>query len=256
MLSIYNFRKKLETTATISKDMKKQTIDNLEFSGLNELLNNEVLKNYNSFIVSMAMKYASKTKTVVDFGAGIGTLSLIFRDKFNIQPLCLEIDKINKEYLEKRGFAIVSGLSTTDGKVDLIFSSNVLEHIEDDLSVLSEMKNQLAEDGKIFLYLPAKMLLWSKLDEKVGHYRRYEYAELKEKCEQVGLTIEKLHFADSLGFFASLAMKLFGYNEERGIGSVSSLLFYDKWLLPISIVLDNIGFKYLFGKNIILVAHK
>ena len=96
----------------------------------------------------MAMKYASKTKTVIDFGAGIGTLSLIFRDKFNIQPLCLEIDKANKEYLEKRGFSIVDEL---DDKVDLFFSSNVLEHIEDDLSVLSEMKNHYALKRKLTL---------------------------------------------------------------------------------------------------------
>ena len=100
------------------------------------------------------------------------------------------------------------------------------------------------------------MLLWSKLDEEVGHYRRYEYTELKEKCEQVGLTIEKLHFADSVGFFASLAMKFFGYDKDGGIGSVSSLRFYDKWILPISIFLDNVGFKHLFGKNIVLVARK
>jgi hypothetical protein len=118
------------------------------------------------------------------------------------------------------------------------------------------MKNQLSEGGKIFLYLPARMRLWRKLDEAVGHYRRYEYAELKEKCKQAGLTIERLHFADSLGFFASYAMKLFGYNKDAGIGSAASMRFYDKWLLPLSIALDNVGFKYLFGKNIVLVAHK
>ena len=73
--------------------MKKQTYDNTEYSGLDELLNAEVMKNYNSFIVSMAMKYAPEAKTVIDFGAGIGTLSVIFRDKFSIKPLCLEIDK-------------------------------------------------------------------------------------------------------------------------------------------------------------------
>ena len=247
---------KLKITATIAKHMKKQTHDNSEYSGLDELLNTEVMKSYNAFIVSMAMEYASKTKKVVDFGAGIGTLSLIFRDKFGIEPLCLEIDNVNQEYLEKRGFTVSDNLSTIDDKFDLIFSSNVLEHIEDDLSVLRDMKNKLAEDGKIYLYLPAKMFLWSKLDEEVGHYRRYEYSELKGKCKQVGLTIEKLHFADSAGFFASFAMKLLGYNKEGGIGSVSSLRFYDKWLLPISIVLDKIGFKYLFGKNIVLVAHK
>lgn len=86
--------RKLETTTTITQHMRKQIYDNSEYSGLDELLSTEVMKNYNSFLVSMAMKYASNTKTVVDFGAGIGTLSLIFRDKFKIQPLCLEIDKL------------------------------------------------------------------------------------------------------------------------------------------------------------------
>ena len=236
--------------------MKKQSYDNSEYSGLDELLNLEVMKNYNSFIVSMAMKYASCSKTVIDFGAGIGTLSLIMRDRFKIEPICVEIDKTNKEYLKKRGFVLNHGLSTLENKVDLIFSSNVLEHIEDDLLVLRDMKNQLVEGGRIFLYLPAKMLLWSELDEKVGHYRRYEYNELKEKCKKVGLTIEKLHFADSLGFFASLVLKIFGFDKDRGLGSVSSLRFYDKWLMPMSIFLDIFGFKYLFGKNIILLARK
>ena len=105
--------------------MKKQTHEITEYSGLDELLNTEVMKNYNSFIVSMAMEYASETKTVVDFGAGIGTLSVIFRDKYSIKPLCLEIDKACNEYLDKRGFARCDGLSTIDDKFDLVFSSNV-----------------------------------------------------------------------------------------------------------------------------------
>jgi tRNA1(Val) A37 N6-methylase TrmN6 len=122
----YNVRNKLETKSAITKHMKKQSDDNSEYSGLDELLNTEVMKNYNSFIVSMAMTYASDSKTVIDFGAGIGTLSLIFRHKFSIRPLCLEIDKTNKDYLEKRGFEIGDDLSTIENKVDLIFSSNVL----------------------------------------------------------------------------------------------------------------------------------
>jgi len=233
--------------------MKQQTNENTEYNGLDELLNTEVMKNYNSFIVSMAMKYAPEAKIAVDFGAGIGTMSQIFKVKFFIKPICIEIDNTNKGYLKKRGFKTYDSFPS-DAKFDLVFSSNVLEHIKDDLSVLLDMKNQLSVDGKIFLYLPAKMILWSAMDEKVGHYRRYEYSELKLKCEQIGLKIEKLHFSDSLGFFASFLMKILGYNKEGGIGSVSSLRFYDKFILPFSILLDNLGFKYLFGKNLVLVA--
>jgi len=236
--------------------MSKQSKTNNEYSGLDELLNTEVMKNYNSFIVEMAMKYSKNAKKVVDFGAGIGTLSLIFKDSYSIEPLCVEVDEANKDFLLKRNLPLYDKLSSVGKEIDLIFSSNVLEHIEDDISVLKQMKEQLNVNGKLFLYLPAKMILWSKLDEEVGHYRRYESAELKEKCEGAGLKIEVLHYADSLGFFASLLMKIVGYNKDGGIGSVSSIKFYDKWLLPISKFLDDIGFRYLFGKNIILVARK
>ena len=234
--------------------MKKHNKMETYYSGLEELLNTEVMANYNLFIVNLAMKNADQAKQIVDFGAGIGTLSLIFREYFSIEPLCVESDKKNKDYLLQREFKYFDSLQTISGSVDLIFSSNVLEHIEDDISVLKEMSNKLSINGKIYLYLPAKMILWTSLDQEVGHYRRYEINELKIKCQKVGLKIEKLHYADSLGFFASLAMKIFGYNKDGGIGSVSSLKFYDKWLFPISKFLDTIGLKYLFGKNIILIA--
>ena len=234
--------------------MKKHNKMETYYSGLEELLNTEVMANYNLFIVNLAMKNADQAKQIVDFGAGIGTLSLIFREYFSIEPLCVESDKKNKDYLLQREFKYFDSLQTISGSVDLIFSSNVLEHIEDDISVLKEMSNKLSINGKIYLYLPAKMILWTSLDEEVGHYRRYEINELKSKCQKVGLKIEKLHYADSLGFFASLAMKIFGYNKDGGIGSVSSLKFYDKWLFPISKFLDTIGLKYLFGKNVILIA--
>ena len=234
--------------------MTKQTFQNTDFSGLEELHNIELMKNYNSYIVKLAMKYANNSKKVVDFGAGIGTLSCILRESYLIEPLCIEIDKKNKDLLKKRGFSLYSKLSCINGGVDLIFSSNVLEHIEDDISVMREMSQQLNANGKIFLYLPAKMILWSNMDDEVGHYRRYEYKELKDKCEEVGLKIDSLHFVDSVGFFAALLMKIFGYNKDSGIGSVSTIKFYDKWLLPISIILDSIGFKYFLGKNIALVA--
>lgn len=141
-------------------------------------------------------------------------------------------------------------------KANLIFSSNVLEHIEDDVSILKKMSNKLDKNGKIYLYLPAKMILWSKLDEPVGHYRRYEINEIKYKCEKANLVINKLIFSDCLGFFATFAIKLFGYNNNNGLGSKKSMLIYDKYIFPISKFLDKIGFCHLSGKNIIAVISK
>lgn len=235
--------------------MIKQTKENTQYSGLQELLNLEEIKNYNSSIVKESLKNIVSPKNVIDFGAGIGTLSMIFRE-LSINTQCIEIDEVNKDYLIKRNFSVFDSLSQLKDSADLIFSSNVLEHIEDDLSILKELKKKLSSEGIIFLYLPAKMILWSKMDDVVGHYRRYEINDLKKKCEIAGLKIQSLHYADSIGFFASFAIKLFGYNKNSGIGSLSSLKFYDKWIFPLSKFLDSIGFKYLLGKNLILIASK
>jgi len=227
-----------------------------KYSGLDEIINLEVMKNYNESIVSQSLKYKKAPKQIVDFGAGIGTLSIIFREKFKLTPICIEIDDVNKQYLKRRKFNVSDSLDEVLEKSDLIFSSNVLEHIEDDLNILRKMKNNLTNDGLIYLYLPAKMSLWTELDEIVGHYRRYEIREIREKCKSCGLKVVASHYADSVGFFASLLMKFVGYNSKKGIGSVSSLKFYDKWVFPISKFMDTIGFKYLFGKNLILIAKK
>ena len=161
-----------------------------KYSGLDELLNLEVMTNYNLFIVEQAMKYVEDPKKVVDFGSGIGTLALIFLNSFSIDPLCVENDKINIAYLRKRKLKTLPSLSNIRDEVDLIFSSNVLEHIEDDVSVLRAFNQKLCPNGKLFLYLPAHMFLWSKLDESVGHYRRYVFKELKEKCKYTGFKID------------------------------------------------------------------
>ena len=235
---------------------KKQTSDFTDYSGLEELINTEIMINYNSSIVKKAFYSAKNIKNLVDFGAGIGTLSKIFREKYSIETLCVEVDVKNKEFLAKRKFKYFDCLNEIPDLVDFIFSSNVLEHIEDDRLVLREMREKLVFSGKIYLYLPACMSLWTRMDEEVGHYRRYRIKDIEEKCLSAGLSIEKIFYADSLGFIATLLVKYFGYDRESGLGSPSSLRIYDKWIFPVSRFLDAIGFKYLFGKNLIVIANK
>lgn len=230
--------------------------NNHNYTGIDELFLSENMHNYNLSIVDRASKYSKPNGITVDFGAGIGTLSLIFKKNYLINCLCVEIDKKNKEILRSRNLTQIDSMDAIKDEVDLIFSSNVLEHIENDVSILKKMQKKLKNDGVIYLYLPAKMILWSALDEKVGHYRRYEISELREKCKEAGLKIKSLHYSDSIGFFASILMKFIGYDPKGGIGSKKSLIFYDRYVYPISKLFDFFGFKYLFGKNLILVAHK
>ena len=234
-----------------------QNESNTKYTGLEELLTTEKnRKNYNRFIVESCLKKVEKPNNIIDFGAGIGTLSEILKQKFNTSPICIEIDEKNIKYLNNRNFENFKNIDDVKGKVDLVFSSNVLEHVKDDFVVLKSINNKLNSNCYLYLYLPANMLLWSEVDESVGHYRRYSRLEIKKKLISAGFEIKSIYYADSIGFMAILIMKLIGYDADKVIESSAILNTYDRYIFPLSKFFDAIGLKFLFGKNLIVLAKK
>ena len=67
--------------------------------------------------------------------------------------------------------------------VDLIYTSNVLEHIDDDLAALKQLRATLSPGGRIAIYVPAMQVLYSDMDRSLGHYRRYGRQELLAKLK-------------------------------------------------------------------------
>lgn len=74
---------------------------------------------------------------------------------------------------------------------DIIVASDCLEHLENDEKALSNWKNLLNKDGKMFVFVPAFMSLWSYHDEVNMHFRRYTKKELSSKLENENLEIIK-----------------------------------------------------------------
>ena len=228
------------------------------YSGKEELENSsKFLKNYNSEVVKIFFNhFKSKGNKILDFGAGIGTLSTLYEKMSGVKPICIEIDLENRKYLKSKGFEVFKSIFNSKNNFDAVFSSNVLEHIEDDQKTLNDIYKKLNKDGLLFLFLPAFEILYSDMDKKVGHFRRYSIQDIKKKLKKAKFQIVYCCYLDSLGFFASFVMKIIGYDEKKGIGSPKSLKFYDKYIIPISFFLDRIGLKFFFGKNLILLAKK
>jgi SAM-dependent methyltransferase len=213
------------------------------------------LQNYNKFIVSSFVNHAgSQANNILDFGAGIGTLSNIWKSlKKDSHITCLEIDQTQNFILVNRGFPTLNDFPN-EILFDYIFTSNVLEHIEDDSSAIIKLYNILRPGGGLGIFVPANMFLYSNTDSKLGHYRRYSRKNLINKVSESGFKIELCVYADSLGFFTWLILKIF----KLGINDSVSLLLpiYDKFVWPLSNMLDKLGFKFLFGKNLLLLARK
>jgi hypothetical protein len=241
-----------------------QTDSQKVYSGSRELLDSEEgLAGYNFDIVGkMVQKLGLEdvtegaAPTLVEFGAGTGALAEVFRDSFNLEPICIEIDPVLIAVLQSKGFKTLSDVNGISTAIDFLYTSNVLEHIEDDVKALVMIREKMSDGGKIAIYVPALPILFSDLDRRVGHYRRYTKKELINNVQAAGLDVQSCYFNDSVGVLASLAIKILGYKNKTGLGSKNSVLFYDKYVYPVSKTLDRIIFRHLIGKNLFLFAIK
>ncbi len=75
---------------------------------------------------------------------------------------------------------------------DIIGTFDLLEHIEDDQSLLNEIYRICKKNGKIIITVPANNNLWSYFDVMSGHERRYAKKGLTLKLEKAGFKIEKV----------------------------------------------------------------
>ena len=86
----------------------------------------------------------------------------------------------------------------------LAFHGDVIEHIQDDYKFLRKSSVFLKSGGKIIMTVPADMKLWSKLDEVVGHKRRYTKKTLTLLLEKCGYKVEFISYFNFLLYLPQL----------------------------------------------------
>jgi SAM-dependent methyltransferase len=229
----------------------------IDYAGADLLTEIEAnLPRYNTHIVDLiaaaiGSRDPNAPPAILDFGCGIGTLSRIPKDKTGLVADGVELDDRQRGIFAARGFAGAASLDDLTRTYDLIFSSNVLEHIPDDREILKQLHARLKPGGRLVLYVPAFRLLWTSLDDEVGHHRRYTKAELAGKLGAAGFRVQRVGYVDSVGFVLALAFRLLG--AGGGIPSARSLRLFDRVVLPLSIALDRLCGRH-FGKNVFAVA--
>jgi SAM-dependent methyltransferase len=73
-----------------------------------------------------------------------------------------------------------------DGSFDLAVSLDVIEHLEDDLGALRELRRTVVPGGTLLVTVPAYSWLWSGHDEINHHHRRYTRRSLQRVAELAG----------------------------------------------------------------------
>jgi SAM-dependent methyltransferase len=131
--------------------------------------------------------------SVLDVGCGQGSpLEALAESRPGIELAGIDISVQAVELAKHRlPGATFSALDLTKGsldrKFDLIVCSDVLEHIEDDVAALANMR-KMASRWCVISTLQGRM---RKFEREVGHVRNYRRGELTSKIEAAGFVIRR-----------------------------------------------------------------
>jgi SAM-dependent methyltransferase len=209
-------------------------------------------RNYNRWLTDQVI--AAKppgAARITDLGAGRGTFAEMLRAR-GLKINCVEPDPENQVILRERGFSVHATLDEEEPEsIDYVYTLNVLEHVPADEELVRAVFSRLRRGGRLFIFVPAFPILWSRLDDHVEHQRRYRRAPMVAMLRRAAFTVERVRYADCLGFFAAL---FFGRSAEAEI-SPRNIRVYDRLLFPVSRFLDPV-LGHFFGKNLAVICRK
>jgi len=213
-------------------------------------------KNYRKSILNEFYPYLNGT--TVEVGSGIGQFSLELARVEKVKKLiCVEPDKKIAEIHQKNfpeANLVIGYANDLVGNTfaDSIVSVNVLEHIENDESELQIYKKLLSKrNGCLCLLVPARRELYSDIDRKFGHFRRYTKSDLTYKLNLAGFKIKKIFYFNMVGYLAwYLNFKIINsttFNKKK-------VKFFDKVIFPFSYFLESRLLRPPLGQSLVCVA--
>lgn len=145
---------------------------------------------------------------------------------------------------------------------DVIGAFDVLEHIEEDDVVLSEMLRSVLPGGGIILTVPQHPWLWSRQDDYACHVRRYRVRELRKKVLYAGFEVELETSFVSLLLPAMLASRLTRQKASATSDHMAELRLPSfinrafEGVMNIERLFIRLGLRFPAGGSLLLIARK
>jgi len=170
------------------------------------------------------------SRTMLEIGCGRGAMGAILAREFDYSAV--EPDRESFEAAARLLDGRVRHAVDTDVSetFDVVCAFEVLEHIEDDEAALRRWRRLVTPGGALILSVPAHQRLYGAVDERVGHFRRYEPDHLTTLLEDAGFgNVDARMYGFGIGhavrWGASLLARGGGSMEERTAES-------GRWLQP------------------------
>src|SRR5437868_7866331 len=149
---------------------------------------------------------------ILDVGCGTGANLEMLSEFGDAEGVDVSQDAL--AFCRERGLANVhlgaaEKLPYEDETFDLVTALDVVEHLDDDVAGLREMRRVLRPNGHLLLFVPTFMFLWGLQDEVSNHRRRYRLPELRRAVEKAGFRVERTTYANITFFMPVLLIRKF-----------------------------------------------
>ena len=220
-----------------------------------ELENFDSATIWRKYVYFLIKKYIKGN--ILEVGAGIGSFTNNYSHLKNDSITLTEVDNNNYEIIKQKfknkNYSFYQNITKElKGTFNTIMYLNVLEHIKEDTTEINDALNKLEVNGYLIILVPAHNKLYSKFDEAVGHFKRYEIDYFKN-LKLSNAVVEKVFFLDCMGYLLYYVNGIFF--KEDVYPSKIKILIWDKIFTPITFFLDKI-FNYKMGKNLLCVIKK
>lgn len=167
--------------------------------------------NYNRWIYAQIAPYIGNR--ILDVGCAIGNITQYYVDRELVvgvdvvpEELAVARERFADQNFDAHHIDVSSPalLQFRERQLDTAVCLNVLEHVEDDVHALRNMRDVLVPGGRICLLVPVNKWLYGPMDSVDHHFRRYTRGELNSKLQAAGLQIEHQNFFNLLGIAAWL----------------------------------------------------
>jgi len=135
----------------------------------------------------------------LDIGCGTGATMDHLRKFGEVQGIDLALIPLG--FSRQRGHqrtmcASATELPFADESFDLVTALDVIEHLDDDVKGLGEIRRVLKIGAPAVIYVPAFQALWGPNDDQSGHKRRYRLPQLQVAAERAGLKVERISYSN------------------------------------------------------------
>ncbi|MFA5511991.1 MAG: class I SAM-dependent methyltransferase [Candidatus Kapaibacterium sp.] len=203
---------------------------------------------------------------MLDVGCGTGGFATLLKDDCNV--IGIDTSDTALSYSRKRGINNLHNCllnefdSSMYGTINAITMLDVIEHIEDDKSVVKDAYDLLPSGGIMIASVPAYQWLWSRHDEIHMHYRRYTIPNFKRLFTDAGFKVMYNSYYNSILLLPAVLKrimdKITGGDQKNDAPIDEVPEFINSLFTKIFLIEKNWipNLMLPFGLSIILVAKK